>query len=1542
MTPRRFSRSLTISSVALSLTVTLLTLVDPGVAQGDSGPCLTGGAVEDVANNPGLVSDCATLLAARDVLAGEKSLNWSAGISMYEWEGVGLSGSPLRVTALNLENRGLTGQIPADLAGLSNLREIGLSRNELSGRIPPELGDLTDLHTLRLGRNLLDGPIPAELGNLPNLAILSIFENRLTGPIPVTPGNFSNLEHLTLNGNQLTGPIPVELSDLANLEWLDLGRNQLTGQIPSELANLSNLEWLLLDNNLLTGPIPPDLGRLVNLRYLNLRSNQLTGQIPRELGSIDNLESLNLPDNQLQGPLPEELGNLVHLRSLILNDNPLAGEIPTWLGRLSNLHNLWLESTELIGEIPSDLGKLDNLISLNLGYNRLSGPIPTWVGTMDNLQSLSLRDNQLTGEVPSSLAGLSNLLDLWLGGNQLTGSIPRELGSLNSLRNLILGRNQLTGSIPRELGSLSNLQTLYLSTNLLTGTIPIELAGLSMLRRLSLFENMLSGQIPSALGRLTDLRYLELADNRLTGEIPEELGQLKNLARLYVGGNDLTGCLPPTLSQLDDLQIHGTNLRFCFAQDDGPPTVTPSDLLTVGEGLTLRIEESVLLANDIEREGYALRVTEVSQALNGTVSLDGTTITYVHDGSETTSGGFTYAASDGASTETAMVTVAVTPMNDPPVAVGDTAVVDEGDTLLLKESGLLANDSDAEDGALEISAVDDVVNGTVLLDGTTITYVHDGSETTSGGFTYAVSDGVDIATATVTIAVTQVNDPPVAVGETALLDEGETLAVKESVLLANDSDAEGDALEVSAVGGAVNGAVSLNGATITYVHDGSETTSGGFTYAVSDGVDIATATVTITIRLFNDPPDTVGEIAAMDEGDTLVLEESVLLANDSDAEGEALSVSAVGDAVNGTVSLEGTTITYVHDGSETDSGNFRYTVSDGETTSTAIVMIAVRPVNDPPVAVGETAVMDEEDTLVLEESVLLSNDSDAEGALKVSGVGEAVNGTVRLDGTTITYVHDGSETTSGGFAYTVSDGVDTATATLTITIRLVNDPPVAVDDTAAMDEGDTLVLEESVLLSNDSDAEGDTLNVSAVGDAVNGTVSLEGTTITYVHDGSETTSGGFTYAVSDGVDAAAATVSIAVRPVNDPPVAVGDTAVMDEGDTVVLEESVLLSNDSDAEDALKVSGVGEAVNGTVKLDGTTITYVHDGSETTGGAFAYTVSDGVHTATASVTITIRRVNAPPTAVDDTAVVDEGDTLLLEESVLLSNDSDAEGDTLNVSAVGDAMNGTVKLDGARITFVHDGSETSTGGFTYTVSDGVDTATATVTFAVRPVNDPPTANSDSAVMDEGGTFQIQVTELLVNDSDAEGDTLNISAVGDAMNGTVKLNGARITFVHDGSETSTGGFTYTVSDGVDTATATVTFAVRPVNDPPTANSDSAVMDEGGTFQIQVTELLVNDSDAEGDTLNISAVGDAVNGTVRLDGTTITYVHEGADTTSDGFTYTVSDGEDTATASVTITVRPVNDLPVVPLILLALGVALVTAVILAVLIAMRRRRRVS
>ncbi|MCY4579238.1 MAG: leucine-rich repeat domain-containing protein [Chloroflexi bacterium] len=211
--------------------------------------CSNGIAVPNPQSNPGLVADCAALLAVRDAFAADPPLNWSPDTSIHDWEGITsestLVGSYFRnrVVRLRLHNDGLTGSVPPELSNLANLDELDLSRNQLTGSIPPELGNLANLDELDLSRNQLTGSIPPELGNLANLRKLYLNENQLTGSIPPELGNLANLWILYLNENQLTGSIPPELGNLANLWILMLSGNQLTGCIPVALRDVGDHDF---------------------------------------------------------------------------------------------------------------------------------------------------------------------------------------------------------------------------------------------------------------------------------------------------------------------------------------------------------------------------------------------------------------------------------------------------------------------------------------------------------------------------------------------------------------------------------------------------------------------------------------------------------------------------------------------------------------------------------------------------------------------------------------------------------------------------------------------------------------------------------------------------------------------------------------------------------------------------------------------------------------------------------------------------------------------------------------------------------------------------------------------------------------------------------------------------------------------------------------------------------------------------------------------------------------------------------------------------
>ena len=229
------------------------------------------------------------------------SNGWLTEAPLRRWPGVEVDAQG-RVVGLDLSGKGLSGPLPPEVGGLSNLERLNLGGNQLSGAIPPELGDLSDLRLLYLHGNALSGAIPPELGGLSNLGSLYLGGNDLAGAIPPELGDLSNLGSLYLHGNDLSGAIPPELGDLANLVRLWLHENDLSGAIPPELGDLANLEHMRLGQNSLSGPIPPTFGRLASLIELELSHNAgLAGAMPAGLRNLA-LESLIASGTELCVP----------------------------------------------------------------------------------------------------------------------------------------------------------------------------------------------------------------------------------------------------------------------------------------------------------------------------------------------------------------------------------------------------------------------------------------------------------------------------------------------------------------------------------------------------------------------------------------------------------------------------------------------------------------------------------------------------------------------------------------------------------------------------------------------------------------------------------------------------------------------------------------------------------------------------------------------------------------------------------------------------------------------------------------------------------------------------------------------------------------------------------------------------------------------------------------------------------------------------------------------------------------------------------------
>jgi VCBS repeat-containing protein len=397
-------------------------------------------------------------------------------------------------------------------------------------------------------------------------------------------------------------------------------------------------------------------------------------------------------------------------------------------------------------------------------------------------------------------------------------------------------------------------------------------------------------------------------------------------------------------------------------------------------------------------------------------------------------------------------TITVIDVDDPPVAADDTYSVARGGTLSVPAAtGVLANDSDVDSATLTAQIQTTPVHGVLTLnaDGS-FTYVHDGSLEPSDSFTYRAHDGNSSSNlATVTIAITAVNTPPVASDDAYNVVSGGTLTVAAGLgVLANDSDAEGAALTAVLVGGVTNGILTFEAdGAFVYQHDDGAAASDSFTYRAHDGQDESNiATVTITITAGNTPPVAVADDYSVTRGATLTITAPGVLGNDSDADGDALTAQLVSGTTNGLLALEADgAFVYVHDGGTTVIDSFSYRAHDGQAESNVVVVsIEIRDGNVAPVATDDGYSTNEDETLVVAVPGVLANDSDADGdALTAVLVSTTGNGTLSLeaDGSFV-YIPSPDFFGTDSFTYRAHDGAeDSNVATVTIIVDPVNDPP---------------------------------------------------------------------------------------------------------------------------------------------------------------------------------------------------------------------------------------------------------------------------------------------------------------------------------------------------------------------------------------------------------------------------------------------------------------------------------------------------------------------
>ena len=227
-----------------------------------------------------------------------------------------------------------------------------------------------------------------------------------------------------------------------------------------------------------------------------------------------------------------------------------------------------------------------------------------------------------------------------------------------------------------------------------------------------------------------------------------------------------------------------------------------------------------VLGNDIDVDGDTLSAVLVAGPGVGTLTLAAGSFTYTPPTGFSGPVSFTYQASDGALTSTtATVTITVAGVNDPPVAADDSYSTNEDTPLTVAAPGVLGNDTDADGDPLTAQLVTAPTLGTLTLnpDGS-FTYTPTANASGTDSFTYNASDGPSSDTATVTITVTPVNDPPLALADSYGTTEDTALTVPAPGVLGNDFDIDSGTLTASLVTGPTAGTPDPERGRLVHLH----------------------------------------------------------------------------------------------------------------------------------------------------------------------------------------------------------------------------------------------------------------------------------------------------------------------------------------------------------------------------------------------------------------------------------------------------------------------------------------------------------------------------------------------------------------------------------------------------------------------------------------------------------------------------------------------------------------------------------------------------
>ncbi|WP_031818030.1 tandem-95 repeat protein, partial [Vibrio parahaemolyticus] len=572
----------------------------------------------------------------------------------------------------------------------------------------------------------------------------------------------------------------------------------------------------------------------------------------------------------------------------------------------------------------------------------------------------------------------------------------------------------------------------------------------------------------------------------------------------------------------------------------------------------------------------------------------------------------------------------ILPINDAPNAENDVITTEEDTSVTID---VLVNDSDVEGDALSIQSASvpseqgsvDIVDGKLVF---TPAENFNGEAT----ITYIVTDGDLTDEAKVTVAVTPVNDSPVAVDDTTSIQEDTAVTID---VLPNDTDVDGDKLSIQSVSvPEAQGKVEIVEGKLVFTPAENFNGDAEITYTVTDGQLTDEAKVTVTVNPVNDAPIIkVDAVESITEDavstDTVV---ATLTVRDTDTPEDQLTVSLENNS-NGYFVLVGNEVKLTQAGVDAvnnDELNLKdlsisASVSDGvNPTANDSDSLIVNRVNDAPTvenAIADQVLSEDFDAYTIDLNEVFK-DSDSALNFSVSG-NDSIQISIVSGVATITPTADwnGKET----ITFTAKDpSGESISQTVNFTVAPVAD--IVADNATVVEDTPTIIK----VLGNDTFESTDkVVSLDAENGPKNGTVIVNNDgTVTYTPDENYVGKDTFTYIVTSGGVSESTTVEVNVTPVNDAPVAKGDIATTQEDTAVTID---VLPNDTDIDgDKLSIesASVPEA-QGKVEIVEGKLVFTPAENFNGDAEITYTVTDGQLADEAKVTVTVNPVNNAPT-------------------------------------------------------------------------------------------------------------------------------------------------------------------------------------------------------------------------------------------------------------------------------------------------------------------------